>query len=228
MNDSGPVLSGRDIHFTYGRGADTLHVLRGASIDLFPGELTAVMGPSGSGKSTLLHVLGLLAKPGAGTVLVGGRDPWKTGETRRSRMRNQNLGFVFQFHHLLEEFTVLENVAMPCMISGKSRGRSMEIAASLLREVGIGTRGSHFPSEVSGGERQRAALARALAMEPAVVLADEPTGNLDDEATAVVENLMFDLARSRNQAFLIATHNRELAQRCGRLLILDRGVLREG
>lgn len=228
MSDARPVLSGRDIHFTYGRGADTLHVLKGASIDLFPGGLTAVMGPSGSGKSTLLHVLGLLARPSSGAVLIDGRDPWKTSEAKRSRMRNQNLGFVFQFHHLLEEFTVHENVAMPCMISGKPRSQSMDIAGGLLREVGIEARGNHFPSEISGGERQRAALARALAMEPAVVLADEPTGNLDDEATGVVENLMLDLARSRNQAFLIATHSRELAQRCGRLLILDRGVLREG
>lgn len=228
MSDSCPVLSCRDVRYTYGRGDNAVHVLRGASLDLYPGRLTAVTGPSGSGKSTLLHVLGLLARPDGGTVLVRGKDPWKVNETRRSRLRNQSLGFVFQFHHLLEEFTIAENVAMPCMISGMTRRRSMDRAEDLLAEVGIQHRAGHFPSEVSGGERQRAALARALAMEPSVVLADEPTGNLDDEATAVVENLMMDLAGSRNQAFLIATHSRELAQRCGRQLLLDRGVLREG
>ncbi len=228
MNSGTPVLSCSAIHYTYGRGENALNVLRGASLDLYPGQLTAVMGPSGSGKSTLLHVLGLLARPCGGTVLIDGRDPWKVNEARRSRIRNRSLGFVFQFHHLLEEFTVHENVAMPCMISGMPRKLAMEIAAGLLGEVGILERGKHFPSEISGGERQRAALARALAMEPSVVLADEPTGNLDDEATGMVENLMIDLARRRNQAFLIATHSRELAQRCGRLLVLDRGQLREG
>lgn len=228
MSDSRVVLSGGDIHYTYERGANALHVLRGASVDLRAGELAAVMGPSGSGKSTLLHVLGLLARPDRGTVLLGGQNPWKMNEARRSRLRNLHLGFVFQFHHLLEEFTVHENVAMPCMISGLSRRRSMEKAEKLLREVGILDRARHFPSQVSGGERQRAALARALVMEPSVVLADEPTGNLDAEATSVVENLMLDLARSRNQAFLIATHSLELAGRCGRILTLDRGVLRQG
>jgi lipoprotein-releasing system ATP-binding protein len=227
MNDASAVLSGRDIHFTYDRGANALHVLKGVSLDLHAGELVAVMGPSGSGKSTLLHLLGLLARPERGSVFIGGQDPWKVNESRRSKIRNRSLGFVFQFHHLLEEFTVHENVAMPCMISGMSRKRAMETAGELLREVGIMDRARHFPSEVSGGERQRAALARALVMEPSVVLADEPTGNLDDEATSVVENLMLDLARRRNQAFLIATHSRELAQRCGRLLMLDRGLLRE-
>jgi lipoprotein-releasing system ATP-binding protein len=228
MSDPSPVLACRDVLYTYGRGENAVRVLRGASLELFPGQLTAVTGPSGSGKSTLLHVLGLLARPDGGTVLVRGKDPWKINEARRSRLRNQSLGFVFQFHHLLEEFTIAENVAMPCMISGMARRRSMDRAGDLLEEVGIRHRAGHFPSEVSGGERQRAALARALAMEPAVVLADEPTGNLDDEATAVVENMMMDLARNRNQAFLIATHSRELARRCGRQLLLDHGVLREG
>lgn len=225
---SEPVLSCRDIHYTYGRGVNSVPVLRGASLDLFPGQLTAVMGPSGSGKSTLLHILGLLARPSGGTVLIGGTDPWRMNEAGRSRVRNRSLGFVFQFHHLLEEFTIHENVAMPCMISGMSRKRAMAVAEGLLREVGIDPRAKHFPSEVSGGERQRAALARALAMEPAVVLADEPTGNLDHQATGVVENLMLGLARNRDQAFLIATHSSELARKCERLLLLDRGVLIEG
>ena len=178
MSEALPVLSCRDVRYSYGKGENGVHVLRGASLDLFPGGLTAVIGPSGSGKSTLLYVLGLLARPDGGTVLIRGRDPWKISEIRRSGLRNRSLGFVFQFHHLLEEFTVAENVAMPCMISGMSRRLSMERAGALLEEVGILHRAGHFPSEVSGGERQRAALARALDMEPSVVLADEPTGHL--------------------------------------------------
>jgi lipoprotein-releasing system ATP-binding protein len=225
MNDT-PVLSALDIWKSYGNGEDTLSILRGARIEVAPGEVVSIAGPSGSGKSTFLHVCGILDPPDRGTVTVGGVDVWSVSERKRAAIRNADLGFVFQFHHLLDEFTLLENVAMPSMLSGNPRGLSLEMAASLLEEVGLSGRGSHFPSQTSGGERQRAAVARALILSPSVVLADEPTGNLDSASSRKVEDLMLGLAEKRKQAFVIATHSMELAARAHRCLVLDEGVLR--
>jgi len=219
------VLSADDIWKSYGKGATFLSILRGASLEISTGEVVSIMGPSGSGKSTFLHVCGVLDPPDRGTVSVGGTDVWKVNESRRARLRNKDLGFVFQFHHLLDEFTLLENIAMPSMLAGNSRKDSIESASKILEEVGLSDRGKHFPSESSGGERQRVAVARALILSPSVVLADEPTGNLDSANSRIVENLILELAERRNQAFIIATHSNELAQRAHRCLKLDEGML---
>lgn len=225
MNDN-IVLSAVDIWKSYGKGATFLSILRGSCINISKGEIVSIVGPSGSGKSTFLHVCGVLDPPDRGTVSVGGTDVWSVNESRRAKLRNTDLGFVFQFHHLLDEFTLLENVAMPSMLAGNSRRDALETASELLEEVGLSSRGRHFPSEASGGERQRIAVARALILSPSVVLADEPTGNLDSSNSRIVEDLMFELAERRNQAFIIATHSIELARRAHRSLELEDGILR--
>jgi len=225
---SSPVLSAMDIWKSYGNGPDRLSILTGSSLEVYPGEVVSIAGPSGSGKSTFLHVCGILDPPDRGTVVIGGVDAWTVNEARRASIRNSKLGFVFQFHHLLDEFTLLENVAMPAMLAGRSRRDSLESASMLLEEVDLSGRGCHFPSEASGGERQRAAVARALILSPSVVLADEPTGNLDSRSSRRVEDLMLRLAESREQAFVIATHSMELAERAHRCLFLDRGILIPG
>lgn len=224
MNDN-IVLSAVDIWKSYGKGATFLSILRGSCISVSKGEVVSIVGPSGSGKSTFLHVCGVLDPPDRGTVSVGGTDVWSVNESRRAKLRNTDLGFVFQFHHLLDEFTLLENVAMPSMLAGNSRRNALESASELLEEVGLSSRGRHFPSEASGGERQRIAVARALILSPSVVLADEPTGNLDSANSGIVEDLMFELAERRNQAFIIATHSIELARRAHRCLELEDGIL---
>lgn len=221
------VLSATDIWKSYGKEATFLSILRGAELEVRQGEVVSIVGPSGSGKSTFLHVCGVLDPPDRGTVTVRGTDVWAVNENRRARIRNSTLGFIFQFHHLLEEFTLLENVAMPSMIAGKSRRVSIGAARELLLEVGLENRGGHFPSEASGGERQRAAVARALILSPSVVLADEPTGNLDADSSRRVENLMLELAQKRDQAFIIATHSAELAHRTHRVLVLEDGILKQ-
>jgi lipoprotein-releasing system ATP-binding protein len=226
MNESkNLVLSAVDIWKSYGKDATYLSIIRGAGIEVSAGEIVSIVGPSGSGKSTLLHIFGVLDPPDRGTVSVGSMDVWSVNESRRARIRNTELGFIFQFHHLLDEFTLQENVAMPSMLAGNTRRDALDSAASLLAEVGLSDRGQHFPSETSGGERQRAAVARALILSPSVVLADEPTGNLDAANSRIVEDLMFELADRRNQAFIIATHSIELAGRAHRCLTLDDGVL---
>ncbi len=219
------VLSARDIWKSYGIEATFLSILRGACLSISAGEVVSLVGPSGSGKSTFLHVCGVLDPPDRGIVTVNGTNVWAVNETGRARIRNRTLGFVFQFHHLLDEFTLLENVAMPSMLAGNSRKDALDVAEQLLEEVGLLSRGEHFPSEASGGERQRAAVARALILSPSIVLADEPTGNLDAESSMRVENLILKLAEKRNQAFIIATHSIELADRAHRKLTLEDGIL---
>jgi len=220
-----PVLRAIDIWKSYNEGEESLSILRGASIEVSAGEVVSITGPSGSGKSTFLHVCGVLDPPDRGLVEVAGVDVWNVSESRRARLRNGSLGFVFQFHHLLEEFTLLENAAMPAMLSGISRREALDRARGLLCEVGLESRASHFPSQASGGERQRAAVARALILSPAVVLADEPTGNLDEENGTRVEELVFHLASRLRQAFVIATHSTALAARADRCLVLEAGIL---
>ncbi len=224
MNDTA-VLTACDLHCSYGKGETVINVIRGVSLSVNRGEVVAVTGPSGSGKSTLLHALGLLERPESGRVTVCGLDGWELGSGKRAWVRNRSIGFVFQFHHLLEEFTLLENTAMPCLISGMNRTDSMKRAADLLDRVGLSHRVSHFPSRVSGGERQRAALARALVMEPDIVLADEPTGNLDGATSREVEKLIMELASEGRRSFLMATHSMELASAVHRQLFLESGVL---
>jgi lipoprotein-releasing system ATP-binding protein len=222
---SEPVLSLRGVARTYRTGEGALEVLRGVDLDVFSGEVVGLIGPSGSGKSSLLHAAGLLEHPTEGRVLVEGQDCTKLGDAARTRVRLGLIGFVYQFHHLLAEFSALDNVALPQMIAGQSKLAARRRASALLTHLGLGERLNHQPGQLSGGEQQRVAIARALANEPRVVLADEPTGNLDPHTSGAVFQALFDLARVTGVAVLIATHNMELARYMDRVFALKDGHL---
>ncbi|HUP18378.1 MAG TPA: ABC transporter ATP-binding protein [Gemmatimonadota bacterium] len=220
-----PPLAAERLHKEYWGGAGPLEVLKGVDLTVQAGETVAIVGASGAGKSTLLHLLGGLDRPTHGEVLLGGRYLSRLGDAELSEVRSRYLGFVFQFHHLLMEFTALENVAMPLSIQGVEAGEAADRAGTILTEVGLGQRLDHRPSALSGGEQQRVAVARALVHEPIVVLADEPSGNLDRQNSEMLHDLMFELASGKGVAFVVATHDEGLARRTDRVLHVEDGIL---
>jgi lipoprotein-releasing system ATP-binding protein len=224
MNNAS-ILECRQLTKRYTQGELDVEVLRGVDLAIGVGERVAIMGASGSGKSTLLHLLGGLEKPTSGQVVLDNIDINKISASGLARLRNRALGFVYQSHHLLGEFTVLENVAMPQLIGGKTVKEASENAVELIRRVGLGHRIEHKPGELSGGERQRAAIARALINKPALVMADEPTGNLDSKTAHQVYELMLELNQEMNVSFLVVTHDHELASRIGRVLHMEDGLI---
>ena len=224
-NTSEPVLALAGIKRTFVQGDRRLEVLRGVDLVLRPGEIVALVGQSGSGKSTLLHIAGLLERPDGGSVRIAGTACEKMGDADRTTLRRTHLGFVYQYHHLLPEFSALENVMLPQMLAGLTRAEARERAEQLLRMVGLEERATHRPARLSGGEQQRVAIARAVANVPRILLADEPTGNLDGAIADLVFGQLVSLVRQTGLAALIATHNPDLAGRMDRRVILKDGVL---
>lgn len=221
------LLEVKEIHKSFGTAEARVDVLKGIAIDIDEGETIALVGASGAGKSTLLHILGTLDRPTSGNVLFRGEDVFKAGDQGLAAFRNRTIGFVFQFHHLLPEFTALENVMMPLLIAGRKRGEALVEASSLLTDVGLGHRLSHRPGELSGGEQQRVAIARALVNSPQLLLADEPTGNLDMKTSDGIHELLADIHAKRSLTVIIVTHNERLASCMGRTIRLVDGKIGE-
>ncbi len=224
MIEESPIIELKNLTKIYKNGME-FRALDNASLRIKKGEFVAVVGPSGSGKSTLMHMIGLLDTPSSGKLLIDGRDVTKMLDKERSEMRNRMLGFVFQYHHLLPDFTALENVIMPLLIAGKSRKEAIEIAEKLLKDVGLEDRMDHKPGELSGGQNQRVAVARALSCSPAIVLGDEPTGNLDTKTGDLIYELLRRLNREYNQTFIVVTHNEDLASKADRIIRLVDGKI---
>ncbi|NLO29256.1 MAG: ABC transporter ATP-binding protein [Methanosarcina mazei] len=224
MTDQIPIIVLNNLTNTCKNGVE-FRALDSANLIIQKGEFVAIVGPSGSGKSTLMHLIGLLDTPSSGTLLIDGRDVTKMSDKERSAVRNRMLGFIFQYHHLLPDFTALENVMMPLLIAGKSRDEAKSVAEKLLKEVGLADRIDHRPGELSGGQNQRVAVARALSCSPAIVLGDEPTGNLDTKTGDLIYELLRRLNREYNQTFIVVTHNEELAGKADRVIKIVDGKI---
>ena len=222
---SEPVVKLAGVERTYRQGEKHLHVLQGADLRILPGEIVALIGPSGAGKSTLLHIAGLLEDPDQGKVMVTGQECSQLSDDERTTLRRTKIGFVYQFHHLLPEFSAMENIMIPLMANGIEKRRAMDVAFKLVESVGLADRSSHRPAQLSGGEQQRVALARALSNSPMVLLADEPTGNLDNQTALGVFELLQELVRDRGVGALVATHNLDLAKKMDRILRLENGLI---
>jgi lipoprotein-releasing system ATP-binding protein len=225
MSDATPALRLAGLERRYKSGESELRVLDGADLTIMPGEIVGLVGPSGSGKSSLLHAAGLLERPSGGAVELAGVRGWELSDDGRSEIRRLRIGFVYQFHHLLPEFDALHNVALPALIAGRPRRESLADAERLLGVMGLQQRVYHQPAQLSGGEQQRVAIARAMVNKPVLILADEPTGNLDPDTSTVVFAALSDLVRNEGAAALIATHNHELARYMDRVVTLDHGKL---
>ncbi|WP_296613122.1 ABC transporter ATP-binding protein [Sphingomonas sp.] len=225
---SEPVLATTGLTRSFEQGGETIHVLRGADLSIAPGEIVALLGPSGSGKSTLLQAVGLLEGGFGGSIRITGIEAAKMSSSERTATRRDKLGFIYQFHHLLPDFNAVENVVLPQLVKGASRADADARAAELLTTLGLGHRLTHRPSQLSGGEQQRVAVARALANRPALILADEPTGNLDEATAEIVFDEFLRLVRQEGSAALVATHNERLAARMDRVLRLQEGHLSSG
>jgi lipoprotein-releasing system ATP-binding protein len=224
---SEPLVSIVNLKKTFHHMGRPLEVLRGIDLQIQEAEVVAVVGPSGAGKSTLLHCIGTLDLPTSGQILLAGQDITTLSGARLAGLRNKNIGFVFQFHHLLPEFTAIENVQMPGLIQGQSRRESEGRARTLLEEVGLGTRATHRPGELSGGEQQRVALARALFLEPPILLADEPTGNLDSATSEAIHDLFFAINKKRRTTIVVVTHNTVFAERMPRIVRMRDGLVEQ-
>lgn len=224
MTNESPIIELKNLTKVYKNGVE-FRALDNANLIIKKGEFVAIVGPSGSGKSTLMHLIGLLDTPSSGALLIDGRDVTKMSDKERSSVRNRMLGFIFQYHHLLPDFTALENVMMPLLIAGKGRDEAKSIAEKLLKEVGLEDRMDHRPGELSGGQNQRVAVARALSCSPAIVLGDEPTGNLDTKTGDLIYELLRRLNKEYNQTFIVVTHNEELAGKADRVVKIVDGKI---
>lgn len=222
---SKPALALSGVTKSFQQGDNRLEILKGCDLQIHPGELVALVGPSGAGKSTLLHIAGLLEHPTSGSILIGGVEASRAKDAERTRLRRQFIGYVYQMHHLLPEFSAAENIVVPQMIAGIGYADATRRAATLLGLVGLGARSEHRPAQLSGGEQQRVAIARALANQPQLLIADEPTGNLDPATSAQVFAMLQELVRGQNLALLMATHNMELAGRMDRVIRLQNGFV---
>jgi lipoprotein-releasing system ATP-binding protein len=225
MNNVAPVLTLKDLSRRYQSGEDELVVLDKVDLHIMPGEIVGLIGPSGSGKSSLLHAAGMLERPSGGDVLIEGHSGWSANDEQRTGIRRNRIGFVYQFHHLLPEFDAIHNVALPALIAGRPKREALAEAERLLGVLNLGHRLRHQPAQLSGGEQQRVAIARAMINNPVLILADEPTGNLDPDTSTVVFGALSDLVRNEGAAALIATHNLELAKYMDRVMSVDHGHL---
>jgi lipoprotein-releasing system ATP-binding protein len=227
LADKDAVLEAKGVFRSFQTGSVILDVLKGVDLEIYQGEIVALIGPSGSGKSTLLHILGALDRPDKGSINLDSVEVFSLNDKELAHLRNRSVGFVFQFHHLMPEFSALENVMMPKLIAGEGIKNIENKAMELLDEVGLKDRTDHKPGELSGGEQQRVAVARALINDPKIVIADEPSGNLDRSTAESLHNLILELNRDRNQTFVLATHNLELAQRANRIFKLKDGQVEQ-